>query len=91
MASKNPYRYAAVIQKQRPCPECDELELGDGNRMDCGCLFEYVVGEYGSVRAARMACKKAISENRTGGDGAAPDGTWCVMDTEKEEEIVARS
>jgi hypothetical protein len=82
-------RYQAVIFVRKKCPECDGQEAGLFNRIDCGCVWEQIVGEYDDMNTARLvAARKAKLPGRRN-YGGVPTGDWNVIDTEKDEEVVA--
>ena len=83
-------RYIAVIQLQKKCQDCDAQDAGIGNRTDCGCAWEFIVGTYADLNTARMVAGKA-AKHKGNYHGGAATGDWKVLDAEHEEEMVAYS
>ena len=89
-------RYQAIIVRARKCQDCDDMDAGEFNRIDCGCAYEQIAGESDSLAAARMLAGRMAKSPRPDGrherdPESPPTGTWWVIDTQREEEIVAHS
>lgn len=77
MTSATSTGFTAVVYQFRKCVRCDELDHGLFNRLDCGCLWETVVGEYETLNAARLA---AMAKSRKKGtwNGGRSTGVWHI-------------
>jgi hypothetical protein len=75
--------YHAIIRRQKPrrlqCEACNTDDYGELNRLDCGCAWEEIVGQYQTAKAARMA---AMAKARAKGtiNGGIATGFWAVED-----------
>jgi hypothetical protein len=84
-------RYIAIIRRvKKRCPHCEGQDLGDYNRIDCGCLWEEIVGEYDRLNVAAMVAARMARRPGTK-DGGVCTKDWLVLDRELNEEIVAHN
>ncbi len=84
-------RYWAIIVCQKTCSECDERDAGWCNRLDCGCCWEEIVGESDNLSVARMTAGRKAKLPGRRDYGGKPTGTWWVIDTHFDEDVVAHS
>ena len=71
--------FTAIVRLSRKCQECDEDCLGDMNKMDCGCCWEKIVGEY-ATKAAAVGAASSKARRRGTFNGGKATGWYAVED-----------